>query len=89
MILPTKHFIQRVDERYITNKTNKLEYIIGTFNSLYKKYKKKKININIKKEYRNNNIRFIIYYYDFKYVYTEEKDDIVLISFWIRKKYWT
>ena len=81
MILPTKHFIQRVSERYITNKTNKLEYIIETFNYIYKKYKKKKININIKKEYRNNNIRFIIYYYDFKYVYTEEKDDIVLISF--------
>ena len=81
MILPTKHFIQRVDERYITNKNNKLEYIIETFNYIYKKYKKKKISINIKKEYRNNNIRFIIYYYDFKYVYTEEKDDIVLISF--------
>ena len=87
MIITTKHFVERVNERYITNKTDKLDYILSTFTDIYKKYKKNKISLNIKREYRNNSIRYIIYYYDFKYIYTEENDSIILISFWIRNKY--
>ena len=49
-IKTTKHFIERIEERYDTNNHFPIDYVINTFSTIYKKWKKGKLHKRVKIE---------------------------------------
>jgi len=86
MIITTIHFEKRVNERFISNNYNKIDFVINTFKKIYKKNKLWLKNIKITQENSKYWVVYKMCYDDFKYYYSINWSDIVLITFWIRCK---
>lgn len=84
MIQLSSHFRMRVDERFATNHYDKESYVVETFKNIYKKYKKGKAFPRIEKTSNQYWEVYRMWYQEFKFVYSVDKWDITLITFWLR-----
>lgn len=75
-IIQTKHFNERIEERYSKDK----EFIIKTFEHIIKKIKKSKIHPELWEH-----DTFIVRFSDMKFVYTKKDWKYIMITFWKRQ----